>query len=78
MGCTIQMRRGDSWATRRGESDYATVLCGAQVESEAVRNLSVETSVVEIGRGVPETRAVPATKASETLSPHLCLGQRRL
>ena len=29
----------------------------------------VETSVVEIARGVPETRAVPTTKTSETLSP---------
>ena len=27
--------------------------------------------MVEIARGVPETRAVPTTKASETLSPQL-------
>ena len=29
--------------------------------------------MVEIARGVPETRAVPTTKASETLSPHIQL-----
>ena len=52
-------------------SDYATVLSGAQIESEAVRDLAVETSVVEIARGVPKIRAVPTTKATETLSPKI-------
>ena len=34
---------------------------------------TVETSVVEIARGVPETRAVLTTKASETLSLQVCV-----
>ena len=42
----------------------------SQVESEAARNLAVETSVGGIARKVPETRKVSTTKVNETLSPY--------
>ena len=41
----------------------------ATFESDAVRNLAVENQRGRDRREVPETRAVPTTKASETLSP---------
>ena len=51
-----QLRGHKEWL--RG-LDYATVLSGAQIESEAVRDIEVETSVVEIARGVPENPSSP-------------------